>query len=79
MPLDDQPVIIDDEPSSEGEKLEEYMKPLIVLNKIPKLDESVGGTCVVSMEQLVLRPVHNKLPTAHRGKPFKGYNAPGQK
>ena len=79
MPLDDQPVIIDDEPLSEGEKLEEDMKPLIVLNKIPKLDESVGGTCAVSMKQLVLRPVHNKLPTAHRGKLFKGYNAPGQK
>ena len=79
MPLDDQLVIIDDEPSPEEEKLEEDMKPLIVLEKIPTLDESVSGTCAVSMDQLVLRPVHNKLPTAHRGKLFKGYNAPGQK
>ena len=31
------------------------------------------------MEQLVLIPVHNKLPIAHRGKQFKGYNVPGQK
>ena len=78
-PLDDQPVITDDQPSPEEEKLEEDMKPLIVPEKIPKLDESVDGTCAVSMEQVVLRPVHKKLPTTHRGKPFKGYNAPGQK
>ena len=39
MPLDDQPVIIDDDPSPEEEKLEEDMKPLIVPEKIPKLDE----------------------------------------
>ena len=62
MPLDDQPVIIDDDPSPEEETLEEVMKPLIVPEKIPKLDESVGGTCAVSMEQLVLRPVH---PSGH--------------
>ena len=58
---------------------EEEVKPLIVPESIPKPDENVGGTCVVSMEQLKIRPVCEKLPTACRGKPFKGYNAPGQK
>ena len=49
-PLDDQLVIIDDQPSPEEKKLEEDMKPLIVPEKITKLDESVSGTCAVSME-----------------------------
>ena len=52
-PLDNQPVIIDDEPSSEEEKLEEDMKPLIVPEKIPKLDENVSGTCVIRANSLL--------------------------
>ena len=79
VPLDDQLVIIDDEQSPSAEKCEEEVKPLIVPESIPKLDENVGGTCAVSMERLKIRPVHEKFPTACRGKPFKGYNAPGQK
>ena len=76
-PLDDQPTIIDDEP--EAEKSEEEVKPLVVPDNIPKLDANVGGTCAVSMEPLVLRPPHEKLPTACTETPFNPYNAPGQK
>ena len=33
MPLDDEPVIIDDQPSPEEEKLEKDMKPLLYRKK----------------------------------------------
>ena len=54
------------EESCQADKSDD-IKPLTVLDKIPELDANVGGTCVVSIEQLTLKPVHNKLPTAHKG------------
>ena len=73
-PLDEQPVIIKDEPA----KIED-VKPLIVPDKLLKENKAGGGSYAVSMEHLVIRPVCNKLPTARRGTQFRPYNAVGQK
>ena len=54
------------------------MKPLIVPDKLLKKNKAGGGSCAVSMEHLVIRPVCNKLPTARRGTQFRPYNAAGQ-
>ena len=78
-PLDDKPIIIDNVQPTAAEKMELEVQPLVVPDKIPNVQPEFGGTYVVSMEQLTLRPVSKKLPTAHRGQPFKPYNAPGQK
>ena len=74
LPLDDQPVTIDDKPTNLNN-----VKPLVVPKNVPKENQAGGGSCAVSMEPLVITPVHYKLPTARRGTPFKPYNAPGQK
>ena len=73
-PLDDQPVTIDDEPTSPDE-----VKPLVVPKNVPKENQAGGGSCTVSMEPFMIRPAHDNLPTARRGTPFRPYNAPGQK
>ena len=74
LPLDDQPVTIDDEPTNLND-----VKPLVVPENVLKENQAGGGSCAVSMEPLVIRPVCYKLPTARRGTLFRPYNAPGQK
>ena len=73
-PLDDQLLTINDEPA----KLDD-VKSLIVPHKVPKENKAGGGLCAVSMDHWVIKRVHEKLPTARRGKQFTPYNAAGQK
>ena len=70
----DQPVTIDDEPTNLNN-----VKPLVIPKNVPKENQAGGGSCAVSMEPLVIRPVRYKLPTARRDTLFRPYNAPGQK
>ena len=73
-PPDDQLVTIDDEARNMDD-----VKPLVIPKNVPKENQAGGGSCAVSMEHLVIRPAHDKLPTARRSTPFRPYNAPGKK